>query len=699
MALSSRIRNTVGAYMPQGWFASPHHFNEPQFQYQPVQDNHVRILTIQPGPRPAPIRCSFRTVALAASGGDDIGGGFTALSYCWGPRKEPKTIIVDSGQLHIQPTAYDLLVAVRNDTEPRDVWIDSVCIDQRNDAEKGAQVMLMGQIYTSAARVLVWLGGGTPDSDYAMESIHRYSAGDFTTARFARGMLGILDRPWFQRTWIIQEFVLNRNAPLISCGFAPPVCWDCLMGSYREAFPFSQGSEGVKPGQMPASVRALDLDKWRVYQRTLTMLNSLRRGIQKHAPDPAHYDLAYLLYATRPFLATDARDKIYGVLAMAHKDTRAHPLIRPDYTKSVEQVFRDATVYLLKEAQATPEWSETLRLPDGTAPERSQTEEAQSTAFYSVIALRRQAVAGNNSPMENHAPGRPSWVPDFSASHDGFPGLPWLYGNGQLTDFPSHRREDVNLTPDGRGLMVRGLILDRVQDVVQGPFAPTNDQSLPIHAYPQIAFLALFSLPFYLVTLGRALPPWNAPQIRRYRAMLLEEAETLLGVMALADRTRPATATEPGPLWKTLLLSLANNAEFQDDEQCQAMFSAHLAMSKDFVDTQRPNAWWIARPRLVAYLNHISSNSMAKNIRLAFCAGRSFFTGRSGTYYGIGEGDIRPGDVVALLFPDANRPFILRRGAREHYEMVGCAYIPESARVQAVEEANAAGLFSSITIL
>jgi Heterokaryon incompatibility protein (HET) len=42
-----------------------------------------------------------------------------------------------------------------------------ICINQANDEEKGHQVKLMGQIYSTAAFVLVWLGcesGGTQPS-------------------------------------------------------------------------------------------------------------------------------------------------------------------------------------------------------------------------------------------------------------------------------------------------------------------------------------------------------------------------------------------------------------------------------------------------------------------------------------------------------------------------------------------------------
>lgn len=40
------------------------------------------------------------------------------------------------------------------------LWIDSICIDQSNLAEKSMQVALMGQIYSLASSVMVGLANG-----------------------------------------------------------------------------------------------------------------------------------------------------------------------------------------------------------------------------------------------------------------------------------------------------------------------------------------------------------------------------------------------------------------------------------------------------------------------------------------------------------------------------------------------------------
>ena len=42
----------------------------------------------------------------------------------------------------------------------RRLWVDAICISQKDNDEKGPQVALMAQLYRNAESVLVWLGVG-----------------------------------------------------------------------------------------------------------------------------------------------------------------------------------------------------------------------------------------------------------------------------------------------------------------------------------------------------------------------------------------------------------------------------------------------------------------------------------------------------------------------------------------------------------
>jgi hypothetical protein len=55
--------------------------------------------------------------------------------------------------------------------EPLTMWIDAVCIDQKNDIEKTDQVQLMFQVYRLSAETIVWLGPAGPHTNVAMETM------------------------------------------------------------------------------------------------------------------------------------------------------------------------------------------------------------------------------------------------------------------------------------------------------------------------------------------------------------------------------------------------------------------------------------------------------------------------------------------------------------------------------------------------
>jgi hypothetical protein len=127
---------------------------------------------------------------------------------------------------HVRKNLFDALLALRNSTSARTMWVDVICIDQANTKEQNEQVVLMGQIYSSASRVIVWLGvadeetgrllelvntiGGMLllDKDHdvrsAKNSVARLSSSLDLPAALAR--LGA--RFWWSRRWRIQEVLI-----------------------------------------------------------------------------------------------------------------------------------------------------------------------------------------------------------------------------------------------------------------------------------------------------------------------------------------------------------------------------------------------------------------------------------------------------------------------------------------------------------
>ncbi|KAK3364200.1 heterokaryon incompatibility, partial [Lasiosphaeria hispida] len=53
---------------------------------------------------------------------------------------------------------YTALLALRHRDKPRYLWVDAICINQSDIAEKNVHMPQMHLVYQRAARVVVWLG-------------------------------------------------------------------------------------------------------------------------------------------------------------------------------------------------------------------------------------------------------------------------------------------------------------------------------------------------------------------------------------------------------------------------------------------------------------------------------------------------------------------------------------------------------------
>lgn len=121
----------------------------------------IRILYLLPSANfDSPIHCNLREVSL------DDHVDYEALSYVWGAPASGNTIFVNGNHtLNVTPSCREALGYLRpkRGRHSRALWIDAVCIDQQKNQEgsteeRNHQVKLMGDVYSKAARVLVWLG-------------------------------------------------------------------------------------------------------------------------------------------------------------------------------------------------------------------------------------------------------------------------------------------------------------------------------------------------------------------------------------------------------------------------------------------------------------------------------------------------------------------------------------------------------------
>lgn len=113
---------------------------------------------------------------------------YTAISYMWGPDTEGGSIELDGHMIRVRQNLYDFLHTVvmqragkpneaTSFSLPNDVqlfWVDTLCINQSDVGERNHQVQMMGQIYSLANSVTVWLGREAGDSDYLFDTAKTY---------------------------------------------------------------------------------------------------------------------------------------------------------------------------------------------------------------------------------------------------------------------------------------------------------------------------------------------------------------------------------------------------------------------------------------------------------------------------------------------------------------------------------------------
>ena len=136
----------------------------------PSADSWIRILRILPDSTSDLIRCSMTSVELNPATED------TCLSYTWGAPALSKAITVNSQRLPVRENLHAFLreCTIRKQCINTSLWIDAVCINQDDIAEKNKQVAMMGEIYSHAKQVIIWLGSGDTLVEAAIDHVKRY---------------------------------------------------------------------------------------------------------------------------------------------------------------------------------------------------------------------------------------------------------------------------------------------------------------------------------------------------------------------------------------------------------------------------------------------------------------------------------------------------------------------------------------------
>jgi hypothetical protein len=224
------------------------------YQYVPLNDTDIRLLRIEPRPWQEPVHCTLKILPLTAITSSAL--EFQALSYAWAhdqaydtvylvdappsgfpydPNYDTKDKVPESnGQQIARPfrvhaNLYNALRRIRHEYVNIWIWVDALCIDQKNESEKSHQIPKMPDIYSNAWNVVVWLGdiGGRRRAREnmdaavslipkllnlkALESMLRPGEADNSLLESWTSFMDILYRPWFTRRWVRTPMIYHTQ--------------------------------------------------------------------------------------------------------------------------------------------------------------------------------------------------------------------------------------------------------------------------------------------------------------------------------------------------------------------------------------------------------------------------------------------------------------------------------------------------------
>ncbi|KAF9765841.1 hypothetical protein IL306_001808 [Fusarium sp. DS 682] len=303
---------------------------------------------------------------------------FEALSYVWGCQDDPIVAAVKGtageslGSIKLGKNLAVALTHLRYQDKTRVLWVDAICINQSDDAERSTQVLRMSSIYHDCSRVIIWLG---PEENnialafselaYAGSQVEETTNGfllscpdatDFTWLNpdhpvpFSDEVWSAIEklggRPWFHRLWTVQEAVMANRDSIMQSGDAT-----ISLTLFRHA--------------VECLLQKNDLLKARVSMGHFLVA----------ARKPTGASLARILDQYQTRICSDLHDKIYGLLAIL--PPKFAETIKPDYEQPVVELYK-------------------------------------SCFLANISALRRWELRGcPRDPDKGHCP---SWIPDLSQS-------------------------------------------------------------------------------------------------------------------------------------------------------------------------------------------------------------------------------------------------------------------------------------------
>ena len=277
---------------------------------------------------------------------------YTCLSYRWGSSAHGHLIEVNGKTLEVRTNLWNFLDMARTRYDYIPLWIDAICLDQSNIAERNHQVRQMGHIYNAAVEVLVWLGIGEPAHAHALECLEHDSffmnilesrdvaKVDPQTAAsiycFQESLTQLCEDEYWGRVWIVQEILLAKQLQVVY-GYTQ-ISWE-KFSSFA-----CLGADGPLLSIHPKSQQQLR-DRLRnsrarvVCKERGNVFNVFRRQVG--------YDLQTILRQFGTWQCEDPRDHVLGLIGLTRLGPNAHLI---DYSMDALTLFNHLAKFCLADS-------------------------------------------------------------------------------------------------------------------------------------------------------------------------------------------------------------------------------------------------------------------------------------------------------------------------------------------------------------
>ncbi|EDU40826.1 het domain protein [Pyrenophora tritici-repentis] len=203
----------------------------------------------------------------------------------------------------------------------------------------------MGDIYSSAAKVVVYLGQPTEQTEAGMSNLqsimqdsdHAPSWSTVPLAQLEESIKDIICREWFEGMWTVQEAALARSTTL-QCGHYK-LYWRGNLRTVR-AMVFRIKTAAISPYYTLSSGRRSTLD----WSPLLDILETQLRQASRREGKALQRTTLDLAFDFRDRITTVPQDRYLAILAVIENDDGARLKFRPDYTLPLEEIYHQFVV-------------------------------------------------------------------------------------------------------------------------------------------------------------------------------------------------------------------------------------------------------------------------------------------------------------------------------------------------------------------